>query len=110
MTIELYLNGKPRKAWILDYTFGFSPTNGVQMELKELDLALKVMECKVDAGPLIYGNCYEMFAVIRSSLNTEKISADEYAGFLNMVRKNEIKRSGAFNIQRKNLLHPKIIS
>jgi len=97
MYIEMHSGGKKIKNWHIPYQFGPYPMDGEMIEIKELQLAFKVMECKVDAGPLVYSQPYEMYLVVRSEMRPSMISDEEYNDFLISVAKRKIKRTALAN-------------
>lgn len=103
MTIELHANGKQVRNWRIDYDFGPFPMDDEMIEDKERDLKIHVLECKVDAGSVIYTDPWIMYAVVRSALRPEKIGEDDYAKFQVTVAKNKIKRAGYTAIKKAGL-------
>ena len=81
MTIELHVNGRPVKIWPMNYALGPVPMNSHIMSFKQLMLEKTVLECKVDAGSIIYQEPYQMYVVVRSAMRPENIDAVEYAKF-----------------------------
>jgi hypothetical protein len=92
MTMELHIEGIPVKIWHVPYTFGPFPLTDIIIQLKELGMKNKVLECKIDAMSLIYDQPYQMFYVVRSKMRPEEIDANEYADFLITVAKNKQKQ------------------
>jgi hypothetical protein len=52
MTMELHIEGIPVKIWHVPYTFGPFPLTDIIIQLKELGMKNKVLECKIDAMSL----------------------------------------------------------
>jgi len=100
MTIELHINGRPHKTWIIDYSFGPAPMQREAIYKKELDLERAVLECKIDADHHIYDQEYQMFAVVQSGLRPWKIDEADYEQFLSLVAYNKKKASQKFKIER----------
>lgn len=100
MTIELHINGRPHKTWIIDYNFGPFPMQAGTIYKKELDLERAVLECKIDADHLIYDGEYQMFAVVQSGLRPWKVDEAEYDQFLALVAYNKKKAALKFKIER----------
>lgn len=85
MIIELIIHGKTAKIWLAEYRFGPEPITAEVMSRKQLELDNKILECKVDAGPLIYNSNYEMYVTVKSKLNPADISKDEFEEFVLQV-------------------------
>jgi len=92
MTIEIHINGKPARIWQVDYKFGPFPMDDEMIEEKERDMKIRVLECKIDAAPMIYENPYKMFAVVKSRLSCKDIDPNDFANFLMLVDYNKKKR------------------
>lgn len=100
MTIELHINGKPAKTWIVDYSFGPFPMSSEVIQGKETEMDRCLLECKIDADHIIYDNEYEMYATVQSSLRPWKINEIEYDQFLALVEYNKKRRAAGFKILR----------
>jgi hypothetical protein len=100
MTIELHIDGRPYKTWIIDYSFGPFPMRPESIYKKELDLERSVLECKIDADHLIYDQEYQMFAVVQSGLRPWQIDEADYEQFLALIAYNKKKASFKFKIER----------
>jgi len=89
MMIELVSNGKIVQCRQSEYQLGPYPMVSDKMKCKELELKNTILEFKIDVAPFIYNNEYDLYVIIKSKLNPDDITKQEWDEFQITVAKNK---------------------